>query len=82
MTEKTYKTDYRPLFWLKEACRGLDYIEHRRYPDWRGYLPFYRIHCPIHGETEAYPRGYMKLLRCSRCEAEHFGKFKSIEAKE
>ena len=79
MLEGEYKRDFRPLFWLKEACRGLDYVEHRLYEGWRDYMPFYRIHCMKHGEIVTYPHGYMGLLQCPQCFAESFGKLKSLE---
>jgi len=43
------------------------YVEHRRYPGWRSYLPFYRRVCPRHGEYLAYPHGFKGYLPCPEC---------------
>jgi len=39
----------------------------RKYPGWRGSLPFYLYKCPICGEHHIdYPHGYTGYLRCSK----------------
>jgi len=44
-----------------------NYVEHRKYPGWSGFLPFYRIKCPRHGEQITYPHGFRKTLVCLEC---------------
>lgn len=43
------------------------YIEDRKYPGWKDFLPFYRFHCPIHGFVISYPHGYERKLICPKC---------------
>ena len=47
-----------------------EYVEHRKYPGWTGFLPFYRIQCPVHGEIVDYPHGYARRLTCPMCRKE------------
>ena len=46
---------------------GHVYIGHKTREGWRGSLPFYAFHCPVHGLVENYPHGYKKRLECPRC---------------
>jgi hypothetical protein len=52
---------------LQLKILGHAYIGHRRYPGWKGALPFYVFRCPIHGLVEDYPHGYSARLECPRC---------------
>jgi len=49
------------------------YIEHRKYPGWSGFLPFYQIKCKRHGNQENYPMGYDGILECPLCQKERYG---------
>ena len=44
-----------------------NYIGHRKYPGWTGFIPFYRMTCGVHGVFEDYPHGHGKILRCPEC---------------
>ena len=46
------------------------YVEHRKYPGWKGYLAFYKLKCDKHGEQVSYEHGYRKRLVCPECEKE------------
>jgi len=43
------------------------YVEHRKFPGWRGFEPFYRFDCPIHGSVENYKKGYEGRIECPLC---------------
>jgi len=43
------------------------YVEHRKYPGWHGFIPFYRRRCERHGEYVTYPHGFRGLLPCPEC---------------
>ena len=64
------KMDYqvRVDWWMKLFSLFTRYIEHRKLPGWAGFLPFYRLDCPIHGEVENYPHGYEGRLECPKCQ--------------
>ncbi|KKM63025.1 hypothetical protein LCGC14_1515790 [marine sediment metagenome] len=47
------------------------YSEHRKYPDWRGYLPFYRGQCRKHGSFKNYLQSHRQNLNCPTCQKEN-----------
>jgi len=53
--------------WMKIFSMFTRYIEHRKLPGWNGFLPFYRLDCPIHGEVADYPHGYESSIECPIC---------------
>ena len=52
-------------FWLLSPFTG--YVEHRKYPGWKAFLPFYRRKCPVHGEYIDYPHGFRSYFLCPKC---------------
>jgi len=66
ITEKSYEVKKS---WLR-VLFDPGYVEHRKFPDWSGFLPFYRWDCSKHGPVVSYPSGYKKTLRCPLCTLE------------
>jgi len=55
------------LQWLKLKLFGITSVGKRRYPRWRGHLPFYIYKCPNCGGMHLdYPHGYRGVLLCSQ----------------
>jgi len=47
-----------------------NYVEHRKYPDWSDFLPFYQSKCNKHGDFVNYLQGSRKHLYCPKCREE------------
>jgi len=43
------------------------YVEHRMYPGWSDYLPFYRFPCIKHGLVVDHKHGFDNRLDCPKC---------------
>jgi len=52
---------------LKLKLLGRAKIGERRYPGWRGHLPFYVVRCEEHGLFIDYPHGYSRFFSCPKC---------------
>ena len=53
--------------WLMLRLFGIAYIGERRYPGWRGALPFYVFKCLDCGRLHIdYPHGYKPFFLCER----------------
>ena len=50
---------------------GYAKIGERKYPGWRGYIPFYVVKCKKHGLYVDYPHGYRQYFNCPRCLVEN-----------
>jgi len=68
MNNRKYEKKRSFWHWLFSIFTG--YIEHRKYPGWSGFLPFYRTRCPKHGPYITYPHGYNEKLLCPKCREE------------
>ena len=62
---KTYESYGDDVMKLASFLTG--YMEHRKYPRWKGFLPFYRKKCKIHGVYVDYLHGYKEYFQCPKC---------------
>lgn len=53
---------------LEQDLCNSTYLGDYTRPGWLGPLPFYAFNCKIHGIVVDYQQGYLKELRCPKCE--------------
>ena len=66
-TGEIEEIELNPIQKLILSLTGIVRIGFRKYPGWRGSLPFYLYKCQICGEYHIdYPHGYTGYLRCPK----------------